>query len=162
MSLKHARIGLAMQLAIIIGLIRIISAVQCEHCGKDFVSLGRHAWRCTARVTSSARPLHAVDPPLMDPTAQHHAPPPVDPPIPPPQGPDAPEDVLCPCGRHCKGRRGLKAHQRSCGFFKTLVQGGLLDPSGSDPPQPTPSTASPMGPPRLLHPLPTAGQSSLV
>ena len=87
MSLEHARIVLVMQLAIILRLIRITSAFQCEHCGKDFVSLGRHAWRCTARVTSSARTLHAVGPPLMDPTAQNHAPPPVDPPTPRPRDP---------------------------------------------------------------------------
>ena len=29
-----------------------------EYCGQDFVSLGRHVWRCKPRVTSSARPPH--------------------------------------------------------------------------------------------------------
>ena len=40
---------------------------------------------------------------------------------------DAPQlDEICTCGRKCKGRRGLKAHQRSCGVFKGLIEGAQL------------------------------------
>ena len=29
---------------------RPIDAVECEYCGKDFKSLGRHVWRCKQKV----------------------------------------------------------------------------------------------------------------
>ena len=142
------------QFAMILCLTRIISAVQCEHCGQDFVSLGRHAWRCKARVTSSARPVQAVDTPPIHAAAQSHAPTPGDPPLPLPTGLNEPEDTLCPCGRHCKGRRGLKAHQRSCGFFKSLVEGKLLAENIPDQHHPTPPPSHPSEPPTLLDPPP--------
>ena len=128
-----------MQLVIILGLIRIISAVRCEYCGEDFGSIGRHVWRCKARVTSSARPLQAGATPIADSPPLQADPRAGLPPV-LPAPPDAPEDVQCPCGRQCKGRKGLKAHQRSCAFFKTLVQGGPSDqtaPAAHQPPAPS-------------------------
>ena len=151
MFVMDARLRTMVQLVVILGLVRIIAAVKCDYCGQEFVSLGRHVWRCKARVTSSTRPLNAMDTPPVD-LPSHDNPRPVDPPLPPPLPPrDEPEDVLCPCGRHCKGRRGLKAHQRACGFFKGLVQGGPLNPPAADPLQAVPPTGSPNG-----HPPPSS------
>jgi len=111
------------------------------------VSLGRHVWRCKARVTSHALPLHASFTPTpgapSDTTTRN--PPPGAPPVPPPA---QDTDAQCPCGRTCKGKRGLKAHHRSCGFFKSLIRGGLLDPS-TDSFQPTAHPSSPGDPDNL-------------
>ena len=47
----------------------------------------------------------------------------------------APDEEECCCGRKCKGLRGLKAHQRTCGFFKSLVRDDtLLQPDVPTPP----------------------------
>ena len=113
------------QFVVVLGLIRTIAAARCTYCGQDFVSLGRHVWRCKARVTSVNYPLPT--PPSA--TTAHGIPqtgiPLVLPPI-------ATDDVVCVCGRACKGRRGLTAHQRSCEFFKRLTRGGqLLDSPSS-------------------------------
>ena len=136
-----------MQLTIILSVIGIIGAVRCVFCGNDFVSLGRHVWRCKARVTSHALPLHASNSPTpgAPPDTTTRNPPPGAPPI-PSLAQDT--DAQCPCGRTCKGRRGLKAHQRSCGFFKSLIRGGLLDPS-TDSLQPTAHPSSPGDPDNL-------------
>ena len=144
-----------MQIVTLLRFIRIIEGVRCEYCGEDFVSLGRHVWRCKARVTSSARPLPSTDTPPTGPsssagTLQAPIPLPLVPPI-HPLASDTSDDVHCPCGRLCKGRRGLKAHQRACGFFKSLVQGGLLNPTDNAP---QPATSSPEITISPLHPSP--------
>ena len=69
-------------------------------CGNDFVSLGRHAWRCKHRITRAERPSAGVDEDVNESVAA-----------------DASSRVClvkCHCGRLCKGNRGLKMHQRSC------------------------------------------------
>ena len=35
--------------------------------------------------------------------------------------------IKCSCGRSCKGRRGLKAHQRSCAVHNTLSAHNEID-----------------------------------
>jgi len=40
-------------------------------------------------------------------------------------------DEVCACGRKCKGRRGLNAHQRSRGFFKSLTRWSSIHKSES-------------------------------
>ena len=128
---------LLIHFAVIISILRIIEAVKCAHCGNDFISLGRHTWRCKARVTSAAYPGNILSsPPMTRPTSG--IPQPGIPLIPPNT---ATNDVLCVCGRTCKGRRGLTAHQRSCEFYKRLTRGDLLSHLPSDsatPPDVTP------------------------
>ena len=105
--------------------ISIVSATVCPHCGKDFVSLGRHTWRCQSRITGPAHPAHnfpvqggsstsfqgsvaaGVVPNVSDVTGSQVA----------------VELVTCVCGRECKGRRGLVAHQRTCRAFHDLLEG---------------------------------------
>ena len=79
----------------------LLAGVVCSFCEKDFVSLGRHAWRCKQRIHRPER--HNVGeeqlPNDHDPVA------------------DTAYRVCltkCCCGKLCKGNRGLKMHQRSC------------------------------------------------
>ncbi|CAB3987434.1 Hypothetical predicted protein [Paramuricea clavata] len=76
--------------------------VACSFCGQDFVSLGRHSWRCKQRINHAEqdRPnITSRDVPVM-------------------QSPNVPVPsrtvVKCCCGKICRGARGLKMHQRSC------------------------------------------------
>ena len=84
-------------------LLMLLVCVVCSFCGKDFVTLGRHSWRCKQRVHQGEQ----------DHSAQNMA----------NQAPvmNSPNIVIsrrsvikCCCGKICKGARGLKMHQRSC------------------------------------------------
>ena len=35
----------------------LIKGVECEFCHKDFSSIGRHLWRCKAKLTSNNHPI---------------------------------------------------------------------------------------------------------
>ena len=78
-------------------LIIFFVGVVCSFCGQDFVSLGRHAWRCKEKIHRAERPSDG----------EKQMPNPVD------NGPRI-LYVKCCCGKVCKGNRGLKMHQRSC------------------------------------------------
>ena len=89
-------------------------------CNKDFVSLGRHSWRCRRRRTqqqSSESDTHnfgndqdsnfersnlTIEPLLQQSSIAniHH--------------------VYCGCGKKCKGLHGLKTHHRTCRFVMGL------------------------------------------
>lgn len=102
-------------------LISSVSATRCEFCGQDFVVLGRHTWRCPARITGSAHPAHnspVQGVPVTNfqgPIAAGVLPTQTD------NGTLAIELTTCVCGRQCKGRRGLTSHQRTCRAFRDLV-----------------------------------------
>ena len=84
----------------------LLAGVVCSLCDKDFVSLSRHAWRCKHRITRTERPSAGVDEDANESVAA-----------------DASSRVClvkCCCGRLCKGNRGLKMHQRSCGVILGL------------------------------------------
>ena len=78
-------------------------------CGKDFLCLGRHSWRCKEKykidnnyhdkVNERQNRLLLVD-------ENHHE--------------RSLVLIKCSCGKKCKGQRGLKAHQRSCKVIKGL------------------------------------------
>ena len=75
----------------------LLITVVCSWCGKDFVSLGRHAWRCRSKIhsenTNSASDdtigIKSTHPVIVT------------------------NDVKCSCGKKCKGLQGLKAPQKS-------------------------------------------------
>ena len=81
--------------------------IVCGFCGKDFVSLGRHSWRCKGKVEyeqeTTANVIPAVEMPLQEclPVKPYKA-------------------VKCCCGKVCKRPRGLEMHQRSCRVIKDL------------------------------------------
>ena len=98
-----------------------ISATKCRYCQKDFNVLGRHEWRCKSRVPSStscegrqpAQPIHENDRPAGDSPSPHTSS--TD------QASTTTTYFTCTCGRRCKGRRGLKSHQRCCTTHQTLA-----------------------------------------
>ena len=136
MEIMGRGLDILRQFVVLLLLVRIISATRCPYCDNEFISLGRHVWRCAARVTSHGTP------PLRDsPQATQRA-----------QGPSshnsaaaqleitegvssgAADEETCMCGRKCKGRRGLRAHQRACGMLKNLLahtqlNDGIVSPS---------------------------------
>lgn len=88
-------------------------AVRCRFCNNDFQVIGRHVWRCKSRLghdnQNNDNNNHqyinesiADQPVYLDNIETHN----------------------CICGKSCKGRRGLAAHQRSC---KLLIQLNLVN-----------------------------------
>ena len=90
-------------------MVMFLMCIVCSFCGKDFVSLGRHSWRCRQRAnrteqTASENPTTSELPVTSSPKvviASRTA-------------------VKCYCGKICKGHRGLKMHQRSCQVINRL------------------------------------------
>ena len=95
----------------------------CSFCGEDFISLGRHTWRCKRKLHQGPSQNHVTN-------GNSHL----------PQdlfilnnnmsdnnGPANTEEIKCACGKKCKGLRGLKAHQRSCRTINTLCNEVLDD-----------------------------------
>ena len=85
----------------------LVISIVCTWCGKDFVSLGQHTWRCRSKInpedinstrSSSNKTLGKT---TTQPVLQVN-------------------EIQCSCGKKCKGHRGLKAHQRSCRVIRGL------------------------------------------
>ena len=73
--------------------------VVCSYFGNDFVSLGRHSWRCKSRMmdnepknSSTSGHLNVEERAIIANS----------------------QEIACCCGKKCKGMKGLKMHQRSC------------------------------------------------
>ena len=81
--------------------------IICGFCGKEFVSLGRHSWRCKSKVEYNQEPTANVNP-VMEMPAQECLP------------VKSCKAIKCCCGKVCKGPRGLKMHQRSCRIIYDL------------------------------------------
>ena len=103
----------------ILGLFAVL--VVCTFCGLDFKSLGRHQWRCKAKLGNKDRDSSTTanerNSGILDSEQGNLF--------------DGASEVLttqvsntsgvkCACGKHCKGLRGLKMHQRSCRFIAGL------------------------------------------
>jgi len=118
---------------ILVCVFREIEAVKCEHCDKEFKCLARHHWRCKARVTSSAestrqhslqqRVNQSISPATLSSQAAS---------VTPPTTSHQPtqDSIVCSCGRACKGRRGLAAHQRTCTVHQALLDSAGLPSEG--------------------------------
>ena len=123
------------RLMYIVALILVITdstfGTKCPHCNKDFNVLGRHIWRCHSKGTSvdfmnelstPGANYNAADKgtsnssssPRVLPMATSHS-----------QTATADDEqvewLACHCGRRCKGRRGLRAHQWHCKTMETLL-----------------------------------------
>ena len=83
----------------IVALVAILAI--CNFCNEEFLSLGRHTWRCKQRPVASAganRMQPCATLPIIErASTQKNA-----------------DYVNCVCGKRCKGLRGLKSHLRSC------------------------------------------------
>ncbi len=84
--------------------------IICGFCGKEFVSMGRHSWRCKSKVGNDRETTASVNPAMEMPTQMCL-------PI------KSIKAVKCCCGKVCKGARGLKMHQRSCRVIDDLEDG---------------------------------------
>ena len=106
----------------------VVESTRFPYCNEDFVSLGRHTWRCRARRTLTA-PVPTVDSTVNEDNINNGRPgnhsilPTV------PQSQDNVAFIKCSCGRLCKGRRGLSAHHRSCAIHESLSK---INDSDSD------------------------------
>ena len=87
--------------------------IVCSFCGKDFKSLGRHAWRCKEKAksrdkernnaTTTGDSVYETSLPMIDSDLRS----------------STCVSVKCSCGKMCcNGRRGLILHQRSCRVIK--------------------------------------------
>ena len=113
------------------------SAVKCDLCNGDFAVLGRHRWRCTGpkgRFTSAVHTApnedHRINMVQVQPgnnTTNVN---------PAPKCQISSDGLIkCVCGRSCKGRRGLSAHQRCCKAAQSLSsQYQVQSPDNIDPP----------------------------
>ena len=97
---------------------QIVDAGKCNSCNSDFVSVGRHYWRCKARLSSAIQPIASSDNIITHrsriiTTSQvnkNSA-----------QSPISDTGMIkCVCGRNCKGKKGLRAHSRYCDTAKKL------------------------------------------
>ena len=75
--------------------------ILCGFCGKEFISLGRHTWRCKNKIEFNET-TKQNDVPTVAIRSQECLP------------ASSYKVVKCCCGKVCKGARGLKMHQRSC------------------------------------------------
>ena len=96
----------------------------CSFCNLDFKSLGRHQWRCKAKLRQqegyNVRPEEQMTVDVNDQIASQTENL-LDEAVSAGQEQDLnPQYVHCCCGKKCKGIRGLKAHQRTCRFIKGL------------------------------------------
>ena len=83
--------------------------VICSFCGRDFVSLGRHPWRCKRRVVEGQEPRNTVNQSI---NVLHEDQAPI----------KITTGIKSCCGKVCKGIRGLKMHQRSCKIMEGLAR----------------------------------------
>ena len=94
--------------------------VICSFCGSDFKSLGRHQWRCKSRTENRSGNTNTTNERRQGGIRSQHG-----------RLFDCVSEeitrsvsnvlgVRCACGKHCKGPRGLKSHQRTCRFIAGL------------------------------------------
>ena len=85
-------------------LLLIVFAI-CSFCGKDFVSLGRHSWRCKSRINTDDSDILQTSGhlPVDKRTIVENC-----------------AEITCCCGKSCNGVKGLKMHQHSCRVFNGL------------------------------------------
>ena len=119
--------------AILAALAGFCDGIECAFCKKEFTSLGRHSWRCKARVNTNSIELDQSQRQVIN---SYHATRPFE------NNHDFigenasiantnsmvnneesentlqehndPHRFTCYCGKKCKRLRGLKAHQHSC------------------------------------------------
>ena len=103
-------------------LLLLIFSVVCNYCGKDFISLGKPSWSCKSKILNQQDRNHDNGGNLENcnnvklPDIQVNS-----------VSISNTDNVLCNCGKSCKGLRGLKSHQRSCRIIKSLNDELLYD-----------------------------------
>ncbi|CAB4032766.1 Hypothetical predicted protein, partial [Paramuricea clavata] len=90
-------------------ILMLLTCVVCSFCEKDFVTLGRHSWRCKQRVNYAEQDHSAENTARQTPVMNS-----------PNVVVSSRTVIKCCCGKVCKGARGLKMHQRSCRVIQGL------------------------------------------
>ena len=92
-------------------LMLLITLTVCWFCGKDFQSLGRHSWRCKSKIEGSndANPINNGFNNIKHYQLKYVK-------------PENNAAIVCCCGRQCKGKRGLRIHQRTCKTIEGLAK----------------------------------------
>ena len=90
-------------------ILMLLTGVVCSFCEKDFVTLGRHSWRCKQRVNYAEQDHSAENTARQTPVTNS-----------PNVVVSSRTVIKCCCGKVCKGARGLKMHQRSCRVIQGL------------------------------------------
>ena len=113
---------------IILGLaltMKNVSGISCEVCNKDFLSLGRHAWRCKPRITATIGTIEtnnqSLSPNISLATQNNNNVliTQVKNTFDPHENENKDHKFRCYCGRKFNTYRGLNTHRRSCFFGKT-------------------------------------------
>ncbi|CAB3982987.1 Hypothetical predicted protein [Paramuricea clavata] len=102
----------------------LLTCVVCSFCEKDFVTLGRHSWRCKQRVNYAEQDHSAENTARQTPFMNS-----------PNVVVSSRTVIKCCCGKVCKGARGLKMHQRSCRVIQGLdseIRTDLEEQNNSD------------------------------
>ena len=107
---------------VLLATLELCYSVQCEFCQKDFKSLGRHVWRCKAKLSSIQQTSHVtiethsnIEIETVERTlakANNNIPSNNDPPD--IRIAENKDTYKCCCGKVCNGLKGLQAHKRSC------------------------------------------------
>ena len=95
----------------------ILTLVICSFCDKDFISIGRHSWRCQQKLRNHNH--DELRTPQVNVVIENQS------------TVSNCSYVKCSCGKRCKGLRGLKTHQRSCRVIEGL-QGDLFEQLDND------------------------------
>ena len=106
-------------------LTRSVAGVICEFCNKDFISLGRHTWRCKSRAAQVDENIKINCPPLSSKATvvtqneNNEVITQVNQDIDPHENEKKVCKFRCYCGREFKSVRGLNTHRRSYFLGKT-------------------------------------------
>jgi len=79
----------------------LLFLVICSYCGKEFTTLGRHTWRCKQKIVQADKANNGDKTNILNQEDVN-------------QLPNNGLNVKCSCGMSCKGKQGLKMHQRNC------------------------------------------------
>ena len=63
---KSAFVDICIVLFILLLQTEFVDGVKCNSCKGDFVSVGRHYWRCKARISSSVQDIASSDETISD------------------------------------------------------------------------------------------------
>jgi glutaredoxin len=86
-------------------ILMLLTSVVCSFCEKDFVTLGRHSWRCKQRVNYAEQDHSAENTARQTPVMNS-----------PNVVVSSRTVIKCCCGKVCKGARGLKTASSPVAF----------------------------------------------
>ena len=110
---------------VLVSTMKNVSGISYEFCIKDFISLGRHTWRCKSRITTTTATIETNNQSLSPNTSlatqnnNNDLITQVENTFDPHGNEDKEHKFRCYCGREFNTLRGLNTHRRSCFVGKT-------------------------------------------